>query len=102
MPLLAVCKRVVIASVEEGTTDGPEGLYHLAQRLEWDGIKAEARWLTADSQPTIARLEATAREVDADLLVMGGYGHGRMREMVFGGCTRHFLDQGDRPVLLMH
>jgi nucleotide-binding universal stress UspA family protein len=48
------------------------------------------------------RLERLAINIGADLLVMGGYGHGRLRETVFGGCTRHFLDRCDRPVLMMH
>jgi nucleotide-binding universal stress UspA family protein len=102
LPLLAASKRVVIASVEEGAGSSPQALYHLAQRLEWDGIVANPQWLRSSSQPVADRLQALATETQADLLVMGGYGHGRLREMVFGGCTQYFLDQGDRPVLMMH
>jgi nucleotide-binding universal stress UspA family protein len=102
MPILSIAKRVVIASIEEGPEGTPEGISHLAQRLEWDGIKAEVRWLPASPAPVTERLTSIAAEIDAGLLVMGAYGHGRMRELVFGGCTRHFLDQADRPVLMMH
>ncbi len=102
LPLLAVSKRVVIASIQEGSDGSPEALYHLAQRLEWDGIAADPIWLTASATPVADRLASLANEINADLLVMGGYGRGRVREMVFGGCTQHFLDQSDRPVLLMH
>jgi hypothetical protein len=33
---------------------------------------------------------------------MGAYGHGRMRETIFGGCTQHFLEGSDRLLLMMH
>jgi len=33
---------------------------------------------------------------------MGGYGHSRVREMLFGGTTRHILDHTNAPVLLAH
>jgi nucleotide-binding universal stress UspA family protein len=36
------------------------------------------------------------------LLVMGGYGHTRLREWVFGGFTQHALDHADIPVLMAH
>ena len=101
LPLLAHSKRVVIVSVEEGR-GSPRNLDHLAQRLEWDGILADVRWLRANADPVEHRLEAVAGEVVADLIVMGGHGPGRLREMMFGGCTRHFLDGGERPVLMMH
>ncbi|HEX6896733.1 MAG TPA: universal stress protein [Bryobacteraceae bacterium] len=39
---------------------------------------------------------------DAGLLVMGGYGHSRMREWVFGGFTNHVLRCATLPVLMMH
>ena len=102
LPLLAVSRRVVLVTVEEETEKTPEAIGHLAQRLEWDGIKAETKWLRASEKPVEQRLESLAFDLDADLLVMGGYGHGRMREMVFGGCTRHFLEQAERPVLMVH
>ncbi len=102
MPLLAIAQRVVLVTVEEESEKTPEAICHLAQRLEWNGIKAETKWLRASGKPVDLRLAALAFDLDADLLVMGGYGHGRMREMVFGGCTRHFLEQAERPVLMVH
>ena len=44
----------------------------------------------------------SARGVGATLLVMGGYGHARLREAVFGGFTRHVLAGADIPVLMAH
>jgi nucleotide-binding universal stress UspA family protein len=49
-----------------------------------------------------AALLTTARELGADLLVLGGYGRSRLHEMVFGGVTRTVLGQYDLPILLAH
>jgi nucleotide-binding universal stress UspA family protein len=49
----------------------------------------------------VALLNAAA-ERDADLLVMGAYGHSRLREMVMGGVTRTLLRSMTVPVLLSH
>jgi len=43
-----------------------------------------------------------AEGVDADLLVMGAYGHSRLREFVLGGATREMLRDPRLPVLLSH
>ncbi len=43
-----------------------------------------------------------AGKAEADLLVMGAYGHSRLREMVLGGVTRSVLADADVPVFLMH
>ena len=43
-----------------------------------------------------------AAEEKADLLVMGGYGHSRLREMILGGVTRHMLERMSVPVLFAH
>ena len=43
-----------------------------------------------------------AAEENADLVVMGGYGHSRLREMILGGATRHMLERMRLPVLFAH
>jgi nucleotide-binding universal stress UspA family protein len=47
-------------------------------------------------------LLAAAKEMEADLLVMGCYGHTRLRELVFGGASRHVLAHTPLPVLMSH
>ena len=49
-----------------------------------------------------AALLALANEVNADLIVMGGYGHTRFREILLGGVTRTVLDAMTVPVLMSH
>jgi len=48
------------------------------------------------------RMVAHAREINADLLVMGAYGHSRFREFVLGGATRAILSDPQLPILLSH
>jgi len=102
MPLLVLAKRVTVVSVGEEASELPEHLFHLVDRLEWNGIKAEPVWMPNNPKSAAYRLEELATSLDVDLIVMGGYGHGRMREIVLGGCTRHFLNGADRPLLMMH
>jgi len=47
-------------------------------------------------------LLASAKEMNADLLVMGCYGHTRLREFVFGGASRQVLERMSLPVLMSH
>lgn len=102
LPLLSKCKRVVIVGVEEAAEGSLGGLRELARGLAWHGISAEVNWMVPEARTIAEQLESVAADCDADLLVMGGYGHGRVREMVFGGCTRRFLDHAERPVFMMH
>jgi len=47
-------------------------------------------------------LLSRASDIGADLLIMGGYGHSRLREVVLGGVTRGLLEQMTLPVLMSH
>jgi nucleotide-binding universal stress UspA family protein len=47
-------------------------------------------------------LLSSAADAGADLIVMGAYGHSRVREMVLGGATRHLLQHMTVPVLMSH
>ncbi|MFY0312091.1 universal stress protein, partial [Leisingera sp. D0M16] len=47
-------------------------------------------------------IQDRAREAGADLVVMGAYGHSRLREAVFGGTTRTMIEQTELPVLFAH
>ena len=47
-------------------------------------------------------LRRAAIDLDADLIVMGGYGHSRLRERFFGGATTFMMKQATIPVLMAH
>lgn len=73
----------------------------LAQMLARHGIRADIRIL-ARTMPQIS--DVLARQVEdstADLLVMGAYGHSRLREAILGGATRNMLEKAKVPVLMV-
>jgi nucleotide-binding universal stress UspA family protein len=101
MPLLSKAKQILIVTVaeEEGLSD-QEGA-RLATALGWHGLNVSARHLRPDRLGAAETLLAAAAEQSA-LVVMGAYGHSRMREWMFGGFTEHMLRHADVPVLMMH
>jgi nucleotide-binding universal stress UspA family protein len=66
------------------------------------GVKCRATEQVAPRGGVGETLLACAREMSADLLVMGCYGHTRVREFVFGGASRHVLTRMPIPVLMSH
>lgn len=101
MPVLAMARRVEIVVVtdasDDGLVPGPEVKRHLMQH----GIKAELRRL-AGAGDVANTLLSHAADSGADLLVMGGYGHSRFRELILGGATRDILDAMTLPVFMSH
>jgi nucleotide-binding universal stress UspA family protein len=102
VPLLAKSRHVIVLSVGGRHESSLENGVDLARQLAWHGISAEARWMPSDGRAIAEQIDAAASEYGCDLQVMGGYGRGRMRELVFGGCTQRFLERAERPVFLMH
>ena len=102
MPFLSIAKQIVIITVaEKETTIAEEGAVRLLANLRWDGFSASVRHLEPGVQGAAETLLAAARE-QAGLLVMGGYGHSRLREWIFGGFTQRVLREAEIPVLLAH
>ncbi|HMO09067.1 MAG TPA: universal stress protein [Paracoccaceae bacterium] len=78
----------------------PGGL--LCQMLVRHGVRAEVSVL-ARTLPRVSDVIARhARDMDADLIVMGAYGHSRLREAILGGATRNMLEQAEVPVFMAH
>ncbi|HVI65259.1 MAG TPA: universal stress protein, partial [Bradyrhizobium sp.] len=102
MPFLSIAKQIVIMTVaEDETTIEEEGAARLMANLRWDGFSASVRRLEPGAQGGAETLLAAARE-QAALLVMGGYGHSRLREWIFGGFTERILRAAEIPVLIAH
>ena len=101
MPLLERSDKVDIMSVEpEATGDlpGADIAHHLARH----DINAEAKRSVANQiDPGDVLLNYLA-DSGADLMVMGAYGHSRVREMILGDVTRHMLEHMTVPVLMSH
>ena len=62
-------------------------------------VRARGMLLEGVAHEQIVR---AAKRQRAGLIVMGAYGHSRLREFVFGGATRHVLDDMTRPVFMSH
>jgi len=74
----------------------------LSQMLSRHGVRAEVSVL-ARTMPRISDvLNRHVRDKDADMIVMGAYGHSRFRESIMGGATRHMLEVAEVPVLMAH
>jgi nucleotide-binding universal stress UspA family protein len=99
MPFLAQAKEVFVITVEEGA-EGHDDADRLVGTLAWHGLKATAQSLKPGPDGAAALLAAAGER--ADLVVMGGYGHSRLREWVFGGFTELVLAGAPLPVLIAH
>ena len=100
MPLLIEAERVVVAEIVEGHPSANDAATVAAQ-LRWHGLRAEPRTIRADGHPVAALLSSEAEACSADLLVMGSYSTGPLREEIFGGCTNSMLDHAPVPVFVL-
>ena len=104
LPFIRRAKRVIVFSVEEAEESDAVDKSHLrlVRALRWHNPNTGSQVLRHESRPPVrVLLDALARE-HCDMLVMGAYGHTRLREAVFGGFTRAVLDEAPLPVLMAH
>ena len=97
--VLPQAKKVRILSIVTGAKQGPPAT-EIADNLRWHGIDAEVREMSPDSRAVGEVLLAEADAIHADLLVMGAFSNSRLRQMVFGGVTKHVLENANLPVLM--
>ena len=98
IPLLAGAEKVhLLAGVRAGAATPA-----IPPVLVEHGVPATLHVLAIDSSPFGELVLGRARELGADLLVMGAYAHGALRDMLLGGMTRTILARADLPVLLRH
>jgi nucleotide-binding universal stress UspA family protein len=81
-----------------GEVPGADLAAHLAHR----GAKVEIRNVSSANRSDGRALLDTAIELNADLIVIGGYGHNRLKEFVLGGVTREALHSSEIPLLMSH
>lgn len=100
-PLLASADRIQILSVlkEKKSVQTGQGLAAV-DHLGRLGLTAEAVEVSADGAPIGDVLRSFMQQSGSDLLVMGGFGHGRLREFILGGATVSLLDNPGHPVLM--
>jgi nucleotide-binding universal stress UspA family protein len=101
-PFLQLANKVLILSVSEDTSSNQSSCERLRRALSWQNSATSVQCLKPEGRPPVETLLAAAHSANADVLVMGGYGHSRTREIIFGGFTRRILSGADLPVLLAH
>jgi nucleotide-binding universal stress UspA family protein len=104
LPYCAKANSVTVVAVvdetdeELGLSVGADAVNHLKHH----GVNATLRRVQRGERHVGAALIAEAQQCSADLLVMGGYGHSRLREWLLGGVTYELLHAAPIPLLLAH
>lgn len=105
LELLAGAESVHIVIVDPDASplaNGEEPGADIAAYLARHGVQAMVEILASGGLTTGEVLRRHADDIAADLIVMGAYGHSRLRERIFGGVTRSMLDEARLPVFLAH
>jgi nucleotide-binding universal stress UspA family protein len=102
LPFIARAERVVILTIDEDDPAEDRSPERLQRVLRWHNPAVLMHRLVREHGSVAETLLAAAMHAESDLLVMGGYGHTRLREAVFGGFTRHVLERAELPVLMAH
>lgn len=100
MPFIQSGKVWVAAESEQGKI--PFSAYDLSNYLAWHGVAAKPLGSGGNEKNPALALQKKAKNLDADLIVMGAYSHSRAREMVLGGVTNHMIKKSTVPVLFAH
>jgi nucleotide-binding universal stress UspA family protein len=105
MPLLIAAEIVTVLTIDaregpdaHGELPGADISLHLARH----GVKATIERTVSAGIPAGDVLLSRAADLGADLLVIGAYGHSRLRELLLGGATRSILQSMTLPVLMSH
>jgi len=105
LPFLASAGRVEVLSIDASKNEDSEmrasGMA-IARHLLRHHVKAEAHHLVAGEVGIGDMLLSRAADEAADLIVMGVYGHSRLRELVLGGVSRDIFQRMTVPVLMAH
>jgi nucleotide-binding universal stress UspA family protein len=104
-PLLGKAERIVVLTADEGNSETGERVAsaeRIARGFRRHGTTSEARLVVPGGRSLANAVIDAAIACGADLVVMGGYGHSRLRQFVFGGFTRDILNASRLPVFLFH
>ena len=105
LPLLRRADAIDVLCIDPRTDEGGTGAdpcTDIARHLGRHGLPVAVHVEVSGGDEPGAVLLRKARTLGADLLVMGGYGHSRLREWALGGTTRHVLANAALPVFLSH
>jgi len=103
MPFLQKAKQVDLVMVAGGRAKSDEipGA-DIGQHLARHGLHVDVKRITSPEIDVASTILSYAADCSADMIVMGGYGHSRLREFVLGGVTRAILESMTVPTLMSH
>ncbi|HEY1311372.1 MAG TPA: universal stress protein [Pseudolabrys sp.] len=101
LPLLRLADEVTVLTVKGGSVAGPSG-EDAARHLRRNGVKAKAMTLEPGTHDNGEVILERAAALGCDLLVKSAYTQSRLRQMIFGGATRHILANATLPVFMAH
>jgi nucleotide-binding universal stress UspA family protein len=101
LDLLRGMGHVRVLSVKEGKKDRHPAV-DLVRYLAWEGVAASVIEPSQTTGNAGEQILATAKHLGAGFVLMGGYSHGRLRQLMLGGVTSHMMDHADLPVIMAH
>ncbi len=105
LPMLRAAEEVrltLVDPVKGETGHGDEPGADAAAWLSRHGVKVSVDRLASSGEPVSAVISSHAADCGAELIVMGGYGHSRLRERIFGGVTHSMLDAAKISLFMAH
>jgi nucleotide-binding universal stress UspA family protein len=99
MPFLERARQVTVVGIQGGTLPGPSAA-DLARNLSRHGLPVALRDAPLAGRSIGQAMLDEAAAAGADLVVKGAYTQSRLRQMIFGGATSHFLARAELPVLM--
>jgi nucleotide-binding universal stress UspA family protein len=102
MPILRRAKRVILLTVEGHIVPGPTAKEALGYLQAHGIVVGTEKTVSAHGQRPGEAILAEARAQGADLLIKGAYTQSRLRQIIFGGATRHILAAAELPVFLAY
>jgi nucleotide-binding universal stress UspA family protein len=101
LPVLRLAEQVTVLTVDGQATGGPSG-EEAAKHLRRNGVKATAITVKPGDRSAGEVTLEQAATLGCDLLVKSAYTQSRLRQMIFGGATRHILANATLPILMAH
>ncbi|TIL94463.1 universal stress protein [Mesorhizobium sp.] len=95
-------KITVLTVTGEKSLQETDAAQRLTQGLNLRGLSAEAMPFVSEDCPVEVSLQERAIEIGADLMIMGAFGHTRLRDFVLGGATKGILSDVRLPIMLSH
>jgi nucleotide-binding universal stress UspA family protein len=102
MPLLEQAEAITIITINAGGIPADASAAHLVRYLSRLKVPTEIDSLKTEKANIQSSILSLAADESLNLLVMGGYGHSRLKETVFGGVTREMLESMTVPTLMSH